>query len=274
MRFDYGIRKIAAVFGMAFVFCFSLSVMPAFAAGEPEVYGMIESFSWKEFGQAGEQLLKESGPRFGAGFAYTHVFEGGVTLKPRVELFGGTVDYDGATQAGVPVMSEVNYFGVKLQGDVGLRTGVGLIFEPFVGIGLRGWDRDIEDSVTVLGSPAIGYTEEWFISYGRLGIRFMTDPSKETRTFFEAGAFLPLYSENTALLSEKFLAADVTFKPKMKTSFFVEAGFKAGGFKMSAFYEALRFDPSDPVLEPYSLSLLYQPKSESDVFGVRIGGTF
>lgn len=272
MRFDRGIRN--TVFGMVFVLCFCICAVQAFAAGEPEVYGMVESFTWKEFGQGGEQLLKESGPRFGAGFVYTHAFEGGVTIKPRVELFGGTVDYDGATQTGVPVMSDVEYFGVKLQGDVGVRIGEGLIFEPFGGVGLRGWDRTIEDSVTVSGTQAIGYTEEWLIAYGRLGIRFMTEPSQEMRTFFEAGVLVPFYSENTALLSEKFLAADVTFKPKMKTSLFAEAGFKAGTFKMSAFYEALRFDPSDPVIEPFSGLLFYQPKSESDVFGVRIGAAF
>lgn len=258
------------------VILFAAVMMPAAARAEdsPEVYFGFESFTWEEFDDFGQKLLEESGPRIGVGFAMHKVFEGGFTLKPRVELFWGTVDYDGATQAGEPVLSETDYLGFKAEIDMGGQVGQGVRFEPFGGIGLRFWDRTINDSITVLGTQAIGYTEEWYMAYFRVGFRLQSPPEDAFQGFFELGARIPLYTENTALLSEKFSAADVTFEPGNRTSLFAEAGFRAEVFKLTAFYESLRFKPSDSVMEPVSGLLLYQPESEADIFGVRVGASF
>jgi hypothetical protein len=234
----------------------------------------MESFTWKEYGSLGEELLEESGPRFGVGFAFHKVFGSGLALKPRAEFFGGSVDYDGATQAGVPVSSETDYFGFKGEFDLGGQIGNKVIFEPFAGIGLRGWDRDINDSTTVTGTPAIGYTEQWFMSYLRIGLRLLSPPSVSFRGYFELGARVPLHTENTVLLSEKFPVTDVTLEPGNKTSFFAEGGFRTGGFKMTLFYETLRFKESPPELEPVSGFYFYQPRSEADIYGVRVGAAF
>jgi hypothetical protein len=48
---------------------FGISNVHALMQGDMEVYGLMESFTWREF-DGGGQILKESGPRFGVGFAY------------------------------------------------------------------------------------------------------------------------------------------------------------------------------------------------------------
>jgi hypothetical protein len=117
--------------------------------------------------------LKESGFLFGPGYTYWTELESHVTLKPTVELFFGTVDYDGQTQTGIPATTDVDYFGFKAEGDIGRRLSFpeGLYIEPFGGLGIRFWYRDINDGTTNTGSPTLGYTEEWFVFNARLGLR-------------------------------------------------------------------------------------------------------
>lgn len=247
---------------------------PALAEGTPEVYLKMESFAWEEYGQAGERLLKESGVLPGVGFSYHNVLESGMTMRPRVEIFSGTVDYEGATWGGTPVSSDVDYFGFRGEFDIGVQVGDDVIVEPFGGIGIRAWDREINDSITATGTRAIGYKEEWRMTYMRVGLRFISPPDGAVQGHFELGAMVPLHTENTARLSEKFTAGDVTLEPDGKTTLFAEAGFKKGHFKMSAFYEELRFGKSSPEIEPISGFYLYQPRSEADMFGLRLGAAF
>ncbi|MGE5172274.1 MAG: hypothetical protein ACM3MD_00440, partial [Betaproteobacteria bacterium] len=103
---------------MTFVLVVLCSGNMAFA-GEADIYVAFDSFVWKEFVGDGSRLLKESGTLTGVGFAYRKEFSNNMTLNPKVELFGGNVDYDGSTQSGVPVTTTVNYFGAKLEGDLG-----------------------------------------------------------------------------------------------------------------------------------------------------------
>ena len=64
---------------------------------ELHLYPFAEYFTWKEFTSAGE--VKEDGPLFGAGGALKLSFlERSLTLKSKLELFGGIVNYDGFSQ--------------------------------------------------------------------------------------------------------------------------------------------------------------------------------
>jgi hypothetical protein len=251
-----------------------LTAAPSFA-GEANVYVAVEQFVWKEFNNDGSQLLKESGPRYGVGFTYNFEFrDHHLILKPRVEIIGGVVDYDGATQAGVPVKTDTTYFGGKLEVDLGWRFGSlqKTAIEPFGGIGLRGWYRDIKDATASNGTPAYGYTEEWYTIYLRAGLRGDIALGEAIRLFAEAGGKLPVNNENTAHFSDAGLGPDVTLKPGNEPSLFAEAGIKYKFFKTSIYYDSMRFSKSDVA---YSGGVgFYQPKSQADMYGIRLGASF
>lgn len=264
------VRLAVICFVVIFLSGFGAGNAQAFGGGKPEVYGLIESFNWKEFDDDGSRLLEESGPRFGAGFAYYRVFRDGMTLKPRVELYGGHVDYDGQTQSGIPVKSNTNYFAFKFEIDAGGRLGSqNVSVEPFGGFGFRVWSRDIEDSVTVTGTPAYGYLEEWSTFYFRAGMRMDALMPSEVKWFLEAGVKIPLYTEN--YISD-LSYENLTLKPKGRVTPFAEAGFRAQRFKMSMYYDSMRFRKSNVVSD--GIYYYWQPKSESYVIGIRIGRSF
>lgn len=221
------------------VFAFILSAgifTPQAGAGEANVYLAVDSYTWKEFDDNGDRLLKESGTLMGLGFDYYTERENHVTLRPLAEIFGGEVDYDGHTQTGIPATTKVSYFGLKLQGDVGrsFRPAPSFTIEPFGGLGLRAWVRDLHDGTTSTGLTTSGYTEDWFTLHARIGVRGGIDVSSGTTLFVEAGVKAPLYNENTAYLNSGGVGS-VTMNPGKQVSLFAETGVKLDRFKASLF---------------------------------------
>jgi hypothetical protein len=256
----------------------SLFTSPA-AAGDYNVYLTADHFAWKEFGDDGSRQLKESGTLYGVGFIYTDEFRNHLTVRPAVELFGGTVDYDGQTQSGIPLTTKVDYFGIKLGGDLGrrFRPGQSVFIEPFAGLGVRAWVRDINDGTAANGSPTSDFRESWITVYAPVGLRGGVDISSGTQLFAEAGIKLPLYNENTAYQSYAGLGSDITVHPGKRSSLFAEAGLKIKRFKGSVFYDSMRFTKSNTVITTYGYFLYYtnwQPKSALDLYGVKLGVEF
>ncbi len=269
-----GFRRLWVVAFVLVVLCsVSIAARAAFA-GDADIYVAFDSFVWKEFDDDGSRLLKESGTLEGVGFSYQKEFSDHMTLNPKVELFGGNVDYYGSTQSGVPVTTTVNYFGVKLEGDLGrkFRMTKPFFLEPFGGLGLRAWSRDIHDATVQNGSSALGYMEEWITVHARLGLRGGMDISQSTRFFMEGGVKLPLYNVNTAYLSSKGLGPDVTLHPGLQSSLFAEAGMRLNHFMGSVFYDGLRFSRSDNVA--VSGGVVFQPRSTADIVGLKLGIAF
>jgi hypothetical protein len=279
MKFVNKVRK-SSLLVVVCVMVFGISDVHAFTLGDMDVYALAESFTWKEF-DAGGRFLKESGPRYGVGFAYTHEFPYHLTLKPRIELNGGEVDYDGQTNAVPPaaVSTTTKYFGLKFEMDLGDRItpSQSFVLEPFAGLGIRSWSRDIENSIAADGSFARGYTENWTSFYGRLGVRGDLSLGEMNKLFLEAGVKLPVYTENYIDDSNVSREA-LTLKPGNKPSLFAEAGVKLHLFKISAFYDSMRFkkSPTVVVYDPTRGGYVgyYQPKSEADMFGLKIGASF
>lgn len=263
------------------VLCFSCMILIPFlgfgiapsavlAADEAAVYGLIESFVWREFDDAGARLLKESGPLFGVGISFRHMDEGTLTVKLRGEIFGGQVDYDGQAcdiwGNCFPLQSNTNYFGFKGEGDLGQKLMVteNSSLEPFAGVGLRRWVRDILST-----SAASGATEIWTSLYFRLGLRGDHDFPKDTKGFIEASVKLPIYNVNAA-------DNNISLRPGKKASLYAEAGMKADRVKISAFYEGMRFSKSNVVTTvspPYIIDH-WQPKSKADIYGITVGVAF
>jgi hypothetical protein len=236
---------------------------PAARDNQFYVYISTEEYVWKEFLDDGSQALKENGMLFGIGFAFYHEFRNHLTIKPSIEIFGGSTDYDGHTQSGIPATTTVGYSGLKLGVDGGyrFRPSESVFLEPFGGIGIRFWTRDIKDGTTSTGSPTSGYKEDWTTVMARLGLRMDV-----SMFFFEAAVRYPIYNENT-------VETDLTLYPGKQPSYFGEAGVKAGKFKGSVYYETLSFSRSDSVYAGSGI-YAYQPKSTATMVGIRLGAAF
>jgi len=95
--------------------------------------------------------------------------------------------------------------------------------------------------------------------------------------FLLVGVKLPVYTENYINDANVSYEA-ITLKPGNKPSLFAEAGVRLDRFKVSAFYDSMRFKQSPTVViyDPYYAGYVgyYQPKSESDMIGLKIGATF
>lgn len=268
--------KFLGIVSLAFVLLTSTA-----AAGfctemeELHIYFNTEYFTWKEFASAGE--VKEDGPLFGAGGALKLGFlERSLTLKSKLELFGGIINYDGfsqridtATNSVVtsPSQTDADYFGVKVEEDLGWHIPLGKAsIEPLFGIGYRWWRRDIQAGVDAAGNAVSETVEYWHNLYTRFGLRGDYRLSPDLLIFAEGGAKYSFLNRNEA-------GNGVTVDPGEEWSAFAELGLKYGNFRPSFFYEGFRFarSPSVPIGGGF---FVFQPKSESDIFGLSLGYAF
>ncbi len=278
MKKRYGILSILLIIGLV---CGLLIGLFSKAKAEEGFYLKVESYSWREYYQ-GSKLLEESGPLFGAGFISRLDFSKYFMIDMETELFGGSVDYDGHTQAGVPAQTDTNYFGVNI--DINfyrkfeLTGGRKIVctskctlreayLAPFVGVGVKRWNRQIEST-----DVAQGYTEKWLNIYTRLGLlgEYSFSLSK-VKGFAEAGITLPLYTSNTFECSVFGLSEDVTLKPGSNVAFFAKAGIKWTRFEAFLFYDGMRFSKSD-LDDTYHV--FFQPESKCDMYGINFAFYF
>ncbi len=244
---------------------------PAIAYNGTEVhldtYFNVESLSWKEFDNSGDQLLKESGPIFAVGYSVKLDIKP-ITLKSKAELFGGRINYDGQTTgSSAPASKETDsdYLGVKIEVDSGWKFIINEKFslEPFAGLGVRRWKRDIEST-----ESSIGQEETWRSIYTRIGVRGDRIYPDNLKSFFELGVNIPFDNENEF----EGPGYTATVEPGNKASFFAEAGLKWRLFKTTIFYEGMKFSKSNTVT--VNNVQVWQPKSKADIFGINIGVSF
>jgi hypothetical protein len=278
MKYFFKISQ--SIFIVALLLCSPhiVTAAPSFA-GEANIYFAAEFFEWKEFGNNNSRLVRESGPRFGIGGSYNFEFlDHHLILKPRLEIIGGEVDYDGHACNNMnvcqPLKTDTDYFGGKIELDLGGRIGSleRASIEPFIGLGFRGWGRDIRNGTTANGTHAQGYTEDWYSAYGRVGLRGNVALGEKVYLFAEAGGKFPFYNENTAHLDEANLGPDVTLRPGNSPSWFAEAGIRYKYVKASIYYDSMRFSKSG--IEYSGNTGYYQPKSQADMIGAHIGVSF
>jgi len=265
--------------------CLGCAAAGAALAEEFDVFGTVESFTWKEFDLNNTRVLKESGPLFGLGVAYRKEYPDQISLDGSAGIFGGSVGYRGFTTSGDPITTAVDYLGLKLKGDAGRTFNIAESFtiQPFLGLGIRAWARHIRDSTILSGQNAgllsKGYTEQWTTLHARLGARGGMDISQTNSLFVEAGLKLPVYNENLAYFSREGIAPDQTMHPGLQVSLFGEAGVRLlmtgdrmgmKRMKASVFYDGLRFSRSPDV----ALRKFYQPRSAADIYGVNLGVLF
>jgi hypothetical protein len=218
------------------------------ARAEFDVYGSVAGYNWRESG-APFGMAKESGPIYGLGVMARlappapNIF----TVTARAEGFGGELDYEDLT-----VIGRSDISGARLEGDLGMKLRLpSLSLEPFAGIGYRWWERRY-----VFGD------EQWQNVYGRIGLRLEQHlPMSPVRIFAEGGAKIPI--SNRASFDDGF--STVSANPGKRTSAFAEAGVRITTFKISGFYEGMRFGASDNGAFG---------DIAADIVGVRVGLSF
>ncbi|MBN2654942.1 MAG: autotransporter domain-containing protein [Nitrospirae bacterium] len=252
------------------IFSISLGLSPATAANL-DVYIGVDNFIWKEFDTDGSRLLKEKGPVYVLGVSSKFNPTADLTVKTKGEIYGGIIDYDGQTSIGTPAQTDTTYFGIKLEGDLGWKVQASdySTVEPFAGLGMRWWARDLETT-----STASGYTEIWRTIYARVGVRGDYKVSDSTKMFAEVAYKLPVSNDETV---HNYPGASGNFdlKPGKKGSMSAELGVQWKLFKASLFYETMRFSRSDYVAIPGMPGFVAcQPKSHADIIGLRAGFSF
>ena len=242
----------------------------------------VFSYTWKETGAFGEQLIKESGPLFGvtSGVRANLVrAESGqtLTLSGKLDTYGGVVTYDGHTQlpSSLPVSTDVGYFGTRIGCDAGWGFPVnGSTVGPFAGFDYRFWMRDLHATTTFNGNGNLvsvgGSTEYWQDVGTRLGFRWYDIRiADEWRLFAEGGVAYSLYAGNTVDL---YGFGNVTLEPEGEWTPFAEAGVRYKRLRLAVSFEELRYRQSPSVLVgPY---FVYQPASTGEYLGFSVGYCF
>ncbi len=238
----------------------------------------VESLRWEEF-SGGQHLLSETGPRLTVGFALDHLLHGDLAKPYAMEVRGcvGFIDYDGQTQAGVSAKTDTDYFGVSAEVMGGLRLAGNHRMDLLGGLGMDTWTRDIQDGVTANGSAALGYQEDYFILYGKLGPGFLFQ-NGATRSYLQFGLKYPLYTYERVYLSSIGYDSDVELEPGKKISGFAKWRMSWGKetdrsrFGASIYYDSFRFSASKSktVSAAGVLYSVHQPESRMDVLGARL----
>jgi hypothetical protein len=243
---------------------------------EANLYSFIQHFTWQEFDRDGSRFLKESGSQYGmGGDLKLNLLQGGagaLTLKGKQELFGGVVNYDGQLQDGTPHSTDVTYLGTLSEIDLGWAIPYrNITVEPFSGISYRWWQRDLQGSG--------GYTEQWHSVSALLGARSQYELAKETRFFVTGAAKYPFSNRNS--IDNYPGVGDIRLSPESEWSVIAEGGIKYRQLIASVYYENFIFPESRPVTRYNAYrtptagpSNFIQPRSESEIVGIRIGWAF
>ena len=147
-------------------------LLPSMACAELTLSGAVDYLSWTE---TTTPEVKETGPLYALGVAYTQDRDAGALFAYRGKLWGGSVNYEGATLfGGTPVESTTDYFGAsnELQArwrKPGTRGGN---LDGVLGVGLDVWRRSLSSV----------QNEDYAIGYLRLGVESGTVESGTTRS--------------------------------------------------------------------------------------------
>jgi len=228
----------------------------------------LEQYRWQEYDfQNGTRLLSEHGPR--AVLAGRVEFD--TALRPMLvrvlgRAYSGIVNYDGQVQStGLFVSSDTDYLGGLAEFQLGWvkPTTMFRSLEFYLGAGVEGWKRDIADSIDALGSPVSGFREDYVVYYGRVGIGF-EEQGEFLSSSFHVGALRP-YSVDEKVVTS---GSEITLHPDGRWSMYADYRLGLRNNFVELFYEGWRFDRST------TKNMVFQPKSEKDIFGVRIGREF
>lgn len=265
------VGRIKWVWGLL---CLSV-VVPAWAADQNEgPFARAEYFTWEEFNDAGERLLRERGPRIAMGVEGDNFARElpGFVYRFSGAGYVGSVTYEGRTiKAPVAVTTSTDYLGLSLEALGGQRYG--FLVEPhrfdlLFGGALDLWLRNLRDSHDANGNFTMGYRETYLAWTAKAALG-LSHQAGNGVGYFMAGVKYPAY------VSEWLTLYNVVLHPQGRPSWFARwtmtnvLPFQRTGLSISLFYDSWRFAVSDR--EADGDVRVWQPESSMDVIGVEIG---
>lgn len=235
------------------------------------VYGHLENFIWREY-LMGREVVRDSGPVYGLGANVSIAPYHLLRIEADSEFYFGNLDYDGFIQSmagAIPHRSKSQYLGLKASGDLALKFDLrgGFYLKPYLGIGANGWQRKLDNA----GGRVFGYDERWLTVYGLAGLGAGAPAGRALEFFGKAELQLPVFNAEQVDLSNLGGPANIYLKPGRQASLNLEAGVNVFFVSLSFFYETLRFSASDP---DNKYAAFFQPKSNADLYGLKLGAVF
>jgi hypothetical protein len=234
---------------------------PALLA-EAGLWAGVEYLHWEE---RTTPKVTEKGPIAAVGFNWTQDKVAGLLFAYRGKLYAGTVQYEGSLlfSPSTPVTGNTSYSGMEHEGQLRLRKPKGdYNVEPFIGLGINSWDRELSSF----------QKEIYNVAYTRAGVEFA--PSGKKGLTGGAGVRYALYIDENAYFQNLGYDNNPHLKPKGQLSAFANLGYRINqSFQLSAYYESIKFNDSDPVsvtLNGAFFSHFYQPGSTLNLFGLRL----
>ena len=248
---------IAVVLGAA-------ALLPSIARAELTLSGGVDYFYWKE---TTVPEVKETGPLYGLGVAYTQNRDAGALFAYRGKLWGGSVNYDGSTLfGGTPVKSTSNYTGLSNELQVRWRKPgkPGGNLDGVLGAGLDVWRRGLSSV----------QKEDYAIGYLRLGVESGTDDFSKWSV--SLGFKYPIWTYENAHFDQIGFDSNPILHPGKEISPFGSLGYRlTSNLQIVGYYDGFRFSRSatvqtNEVAMGRGPTTLVQPASTMSVFGIRV----
>lgn len=237
-----------------------------------DAYGLAEIWKWVETAPDGKQYLEESGPVLGVGGDLGLGMLDPLWLECGGNVWFGNVDYDGQLQSGKPMKSNTEYLGLNLDADVALKFAMTkeLSLKPYVGLGVRVWQRSLDKKAGEMFVGQHGYIENWSMASVILGASADCSLRENAMLFCLVEARIPVVIDENVDMTNFGGSSSIKLKPGKKSSLYLEGGMNISFFKASLFFETMEFSMSP--LDDSGQFL--QPDSKNTTIGIKGGATF
>jgi hypothetical protein len=242
----------------------AFALLPPTVRAEVTLNAGIDYLRWTE---STTPEVKETGPLYALGLAYTQDRDAGTLFAYRGKLWGGAVDYEGATLFGsTPVSSTTDYLGLSDELQVRWRKGgkPGGTIDGVLGAGLDLWRRKLSSI----------QKEDYAIGYLRLGVETGTDDL--ARWTASLGFKYPIWTYENAHFDQIGFDSNPILHPGKEISPYGSLGFRlTPALQVVGYYEGFRFGRSATVqANEVSMGLgpttLVQPATTMTVIGIRV----
>jgi hypothetical protein len=226
-------------------------------------------FGWKEFGDNGDELLKESGLLYSFGVVPRLAFGDARKFFVESEMFVnlGTVDYDGFLQDAqgqqTPFKTKTVYFGFEVDPAAGYVLSLSKQFDltPTAGFGFEHWKRNLDN-----GGPN-GYDEKYSVFLFQVSVNGKLVLNRDIHLLSGLGIKIPVsISESVDLASRgQGGPSDINLSPGISPRIRIGAG-------ASIYHALIEFSFETWTLTKSSDDKNYhQPESTRKMFGIRLG---
>ncbi|MEO8156327.1 MAG: hypothetical protein ABI648_00925 [Betaproteobacteria bacterium] len=239
------------------------ALQPRLAGAELTLNGGVDYLRWTE---SSAPEVRESGPLYTLGIAYTQDRDAGVLFAYRGKMWGGQVNYAGATLfGGTPVSSTTSYIGADNEVQARWRKPgkAGGNLDGVLGAGLSTWRRQLSSV----------QKEDYAVGYLRLGIESGTDAAGQWTV--SMGLKYPLWTYENAHFDQIGFDSNPILRPGREVSPYGSLGYRfTPTLQMVGYYDGLRFGRSaavqtNEIANGLGPTTLVQPATSMSVFGLR-----